>query len=140
MKNAKPRREAGFRENDVVTGFSVVFAKPHNAAKSGALEQESYVSGSNTRVTGSGGRSIPQNPSKIKGFRAFPLDLKSSKKRSKTSMSTKCLPNFRKKIWKKRLMSTICARGGIGRRARFRFWSGQLGGGSSPLGRTSENP
>ncbi len=30
----------------------------------------------------------------------------------------------------------ICGYGGIGRRARFRFWSGQLGGGSSPLIRT----
>ena len=49
MKIAKPRREAGFRENGVVTGFSGVFAKPHNAAKSGALEQESYVSGSCVR-------------------------------------------------------------------------------------------
>ena len=46
MKNAKPKREAGFRENGVITGFSGVFAKPRNAAKSGALEQESYVSGS----------------------------------------------------------------------------------------------
>ena len=50
-------------------------------------------SGSNTRVTGSGRRSIPQNPSKIKGFRAFPLDLKSSKKTLKNvdvyQMSTK---------------------------------------------------
>ena len=46
MKIAKPRREAGFRENGVITGFSGDFAKPRNAAKSGALEQESYVSGS----------------------------------------------------------------------------------------------
>ena len=46
MKIAKSRREAGFRENGLTTGFSGVFAKPHNAAKSGALEQESYVSGS----------------------------------------------------------------------------------------------
>ena len=46
MKIAKSRREAGFRENGVVTGFSGVFAKTFNAAKSGALEQESYVSGS----------------------------------------------------------------------------------------------
>ena len=46
MKNAKPGREAGFRENGVVTGFSGDFAKPQSAAKSGALEQESYVSGS----------------------------------------------------------------------------------------------
>lgn len=46
MKIAKPRREAGFRENGAVTGFSGVFAKPSKAAKSGALEQESYVSGS----------------------------------------------------------------------------------------------
>ena len=46
MKIAKPRREAGFRENGLNTGFFGVFAMPHNAAKSGALEQESYVSGS----------------------------------------------------------------------------------------------
>ena len=46
MKIAKPRREAGFRENGVITGFSGDFAKTRNAAKSGTLEQESYVSGS----------------------------------------------------------------------------------------------
>ena len=54
MKNAKPRLEAGFRENGVATGFSGVFAKPHNAAKSGALEQESYVSGSSVHYARAG--------------------------------------------------------------------------------------
>jgi len=46
VKIAKSRREAGFRENGVVNGLSGDCAMPQNAAKSGALEQESYVSGS----------------------------------------------------------------------------------------------
>ncbi len=79
-----------------VSDRRVVFSNStKNTVYAGMAElADAQDSGTNTRDTGSGGRSIPQNPSKIKGFRAFPLDLKSLKKRSKTSMSTKCLPNF----------------------------------------------